>query len=63
MTQLPPMPKLEDFPMAYDSAGYNTVLYRLALDVWERVCTKVARCENSHIEELSNEPASTVRLV
>ena len=41
MIPLPPMPKLEDFPLAYDSCFHNTWLYKEALAAWERIAKEV----------------------
>ena len=36
LIELPPMPKLEDFP-GYEY-GYSHTMYQMALAAWERVC-------------------------
>ena len=45
MIQIPPMPRLEDFPGS--EYGYNNTLYKDALTAWERVACEVIRANVS----------------
>lgn len=35
--EFPSMPRLDEFPAEFDSGSYNTTMYQLALQAWERV--------------------------